>query len=132
VHLLAICIFLHSLSSHEHKADCEGHFTRFSTERRLITTWTEIRSHQIRVQIFHFIARGLLPNLTPVVWLARRVELARLGPPCVDADIAEIREKIIKADVHCVLSRISDKDFADAGISSTLFRRAGLQLQPMV
>jgi hypothetical protein len=68
----------------------------------------------------------------PVVWLARSVELARLGPPCKDADIADTRKKIIKADVHCVLSRIADKDFADAGISSTLFSRAGFQLQPTV
>ena len=58
--------------------------------------------------------------------------MARLGPPCLDQVIADIREKISKADVHCVLSRIADKDFADVGISSTLFSRAGLQLQPMV
>jgi hypothetical protein len=83
-------------------------------------------------QIFHFITTGLLPKLPPVVWLARSVELARLGPPCEDADISDIRKKISKADVRCVVSWIAVKDFADAGTNSTLFRRAGLQLQPMV
>jgi len=42
---------LHSLSLHEHEAECEGRLTKFSVERRLITNWTEIRSHQIRTNI---------------------------------------------------------------------------------
>ena len=77
---LVIYIFLHSLGLHEHEADCEGRFTRFSVERRLITNCTEIRSHQIRAQIFHFITTGLLPKLPPVARFARSVQLARLGP----------------------------------------------------
>jgi hypothetical protein len=82
--------------------------------------------------VFHFITRGLLPKLPPVVWLTRSVELAWVGPPCEDADIADIRKKIIKADVQFVLSRIADKDFVDAGIKSNLFSCDGHQLQPMV
>jgi hypothetical protein len=78
--------------------------------------------------MFHFITRGLLPKLPPVVRLARSVELATLGPPSEDADIVDIRWKIIKADVYGVLSRIADRDYADAGISGPLFSRAGLQL----
>ena len=73
-----------------------------------------------------------MPKLPPVVRFARSVQLARLGPPSEDADIADIRQKIIKATVRCVVSWIADKDFADAGTKSTSFSRAGLQLQPMV
>ena len=72
-----------------------------------------------------------MPKPPPVVRFARSVQLARLSPPCEDADIADIRKKIIKARVRCIVSWIADKDFADAGTNSTLFSRAGLQLQPM-
>ena len=85
-------------------------------------------------KIFHFITSGLLPKLPPVERLPRRVPLASLGPPCEDAIIADIRKKKkkIKPGVHCVLSRIADKHFAAAGTTTTLFGRAGLQLQPTV
>ena len=102
MHLFVIYIHLHSLSLHEHEAECKGRFTRISVERSLITNWTEIRGHQIRAQIIHFITRGLLPKLPSVGWLARSVELARLGPPYEDADIRK------KDQGRCTLCTIAD------------------------